>query len=591
MAENDLRLLRMYKALLDSTNANVTEKDIAKYEKQVHKIDSKLYEKITAIINDNSNFMDYPLERQLEFLLGLEKEYNSYFEFQEEVKRICKKNNIDIKLHNIELINIDKIRKRINDIKKYLENIKQIGINNDTLGSLNEQLISLTNDEETFKKIVLRHDEALRHKVQIVNGRIKNNDKTENTSIALEASNLGLDLDKLLNDEVLLKEALIETEKASDEASEQLKLTAICNTDGKYEDLYLKAFNDNFMKKYKLIFLKIISLISSNEFNNSYDLAKEKRIRLIELIKERVRLLKELNVIYLFDPFNNLEINEQLKSIEVYSSVADEIREIVDRISIITADNDRMTGENRDFLDSLKEKIELIIDETSLRDIIIDDDIRPVNNSEKHPDNQVVTIVSLPNYFILKRAIDRARGVIERVWTLMNSSKKEEISSVAPNLVIEQKNVDNNNDKFASLNDNIFDDNIEESDMDSDIFLDLPSELGIDTNSGETVFENEVNPIIETVDDYKDEELFTDYPVKNIEEDLFSELSPFDDSAELFEERTDNGIEEGENFRVDFTPSAAPNPFLEHVENTSSDTFWTTKSDLDTSTDVSVVSS
>ena len=594
MAENDFRLLKMYSALLDnSNNANVTDENISKYCQHVHKIDTKMYKNITAKIEDNGTFMDYPLERQLEFLLELEKDYNNYFDFQEEVKRICKKNNIDIKLSDIRLINIDEIRKRINSIKKYLDNVKLIGINNDTLGSLNEQLIELNNSEDTLKKIIDRYDETLRHKIQIVSGRVKVNDKMESASISDEASKLDLDLDKLLNDSDVLNEELVKAETESKDASEQLKLTVMCNTDNKYQDLYLKAYNEDINKKYKHVFLKIISLISKNSYNSSYEKAKEKRLELVELIKNRIKLLKELNVIFLFDPFNNLEIDKQLKSIEPYSNLEERIREIVNRISIITIDNDRLNSENNDFIEYFKEKIELLLDETTLKDIVDENNFDFVIESQ--PDNIVISVVSIPDDFVIKRAIEKAMGVINRVLSLMDKNVQDNSSSVIPNLVIEQKTTNEElPDSITYNNDSVFvEEQNTEPEIENNVFLDLPSELGVDQNNSSTVFDD--NGLdINFVDDLNDNNEAINIK-ENIssgsDENLFSELSPFDDDAKLFEERTDNGISEEPNFKVDFTPSVTPNPFLEHIENASSDTFWTTKSDVDSSSNIPIESS
>lgn len=594
MAENDFRLLKMYSALLDnSNNANVTDENISKYCQHVHKIDTKMYKNITAKMEDNGTFMDYPLERQLEFLLELEKDYNNYFDFQEEVKRICKKNNIDIKLSDIRLINIDEIRKRINSIKKYLDNVKLIGINNDTLGSLNEQLIELNNSEDTLKKIIDRYDETLRHKIQIVSGRVKVNDKMESASISDEASKLDLDLDKLLNDSDILNEELVKAETESKDASEQLKLTVMCNTDNKYQDLYLKAYNEDINKKYKHVFLKIISLISNNSYNSSYEKAKEKRLELVELIKNRIKLLKELNVIFLFDPFNNLEIDKQLKSIEPYSNLEERIREIVNRISIITIDNDRLNSENNDFIEYFKEKIELLLDETTLKDIVDENNFDFVIESQ--PDNKVISVVSIPDGFVIKRAIEKAMGVINRVLSLMDKNVQDNSSSVIPNLVIEQKTTNEElPDSITYNNDSVFvEEQNTEPEIENNLFLDLPSELGVDQNNSSTVFDD--NGLdINFVDDLNDNNEAINIK-ENIssgsDENLFSELSPFDDDAKLFEERTDNGISEEPNFKVDFTPSVTPNPFLEHIENASSDTFWTTKSDVDSSSNIPIESS
>lgn len=594
MAENDFRLLKMYSALLDnSNNANVTDENISKYCEHVHKIDTKMYKKITAKIEDNGTFMDYPLERQLEFLLELEKDYNNYFDFQEEVKRICKKNNINIKLSDIRLINIDEIRKRINSIKKYLDNVKLIGINNDTLGSLNEQLIELNNSEDTLKKIIDRYDETLRHKIQIVSGRVKVNDKMESASISDEASKLDLDLDKLLNNSDILNEELVKAETESKDASEQLKLTVMCNTDNKYQDLYLKAYNEDINKKYKHVFLKIISLISNNSYNSSYEKAKEKRLELIELIKNRIKLLKELDVIFLFDPFNNLEIDKQLKSIEPYSNLEERIREIVNRISIITIDNDRLNSENNDFIEYFKEKIELLLDETTLKDIVDENNFDFVIESQ--PDNKVISVVSIPDGFVIKRAIEKASGVINRVLSLMDKNVQDNSSSVIPNLVIEQKTTNEElPDSITYNNDSVFveEQNVE-PEIENDVFLDLPSELGINQNDSSKVFDDnglDIN-FVNDLNDNNEEISIKENISNGSDENLFSELSPFDDDAKLFEERTDNGISEEPNFKVDFTPSVTPNPFLEHIDDASSDTFWTTKSDVDSSSNIPIESS
>ena len=589
MTENDLRLLKMYTALLDNLSVSSSERDVSRYEKQVHKVDDKLYNDITDKIKKNSNYMDYPLERQLEFLLDIEKDYNNYFKFQEEVKHLCEKNNIIINLHNIELIDIEEISKRVTSIKKYLENMRQIGINNDTLATLNEQLIILNNNDETFRKIVDRFDETLRHKILIVSGRIKNNDRNESISIVDEANNLNLDLEKLLDDDRLLSTELMNAEKASNDASEQLKLTVMCNTDGKYEDLYLKALNDDLNNKYKLVFLKIIELISSNRYSSSYEKVREKREKLIELIKKRVSILKDLNITYFFDPFNSLEISSQLKSIESYSDLSEKIGEIVDKINIITSDNDKMNVENKEFFNYLGEKKELLVDETSLDDIL-GDKLGVAVDKKYYPDNQVVLVSELPVSFALRRASDKAIGVINRVFDMINNTSDSGSSSdVIPNLVIEQKENESvvSNDNFSSLDNEVFLNNTEpiESVTDNEIFLDLPSELGIDNNMLNATFDDDKAQFVENIEDVSDNNIDS-----TSDQELFSEVSPFTDGAKLFDDRIDGNFEDDNKIKIDLN-SSVPSSFLEHVDSTTTDSFWTTKSDMDSSSSIPIESS
>lgn len=647
--ENKMKLLKMKERLLEVSFNGNRNTILVDYKKIVYEIDSELYKSITDKIKNSSDYADYPLERQLEILLDIENEYNTYYKFQENVRNICKKcNNSSVNLCDISIINIDEIRKRIDSIKRYLENVKKIEKNKEELDRLNNELISEDKKTNVFKSRINELDEDLRQSILRNEGRIYNSSgEIEYANVILEAESLGIDLKKMLNDEDMLQQALEDALSELNEVDERLKTAQICynkRPDMNYKDIYLTIREETIFKKYRFIFLEIISLIA--RYDSSYNGAKEKRSELSNLIKSRIELLKQLNIKYLYDPFDRIGISEQQEVIDAYGDNSNKIKEIVDEINKISSDNDKRVSENREFADYFKNKIDLIQDNTPLANILDRESINldTIEDDDKSKkvgfDNQVVRVSNLSLNFMLDRSLKKAHGVIIRVYEMINESSntddksKSDSYSVTPQLVIEPVT---STDSVTFDSNDIFVDE-ETKEKSDDIFLDLPFSIDDTAKDKENDDKNikiSLEGQVKSVDDKSNKEsddIFLDLPfslddtAKDKEDDdkssqlssigendftvnsvpidnsqatmqLFQEVKPFEDVS-LFDDRYDDGtVFKDDGLKIDLSNlQQVNNSFLDNIRDDKNedstkfsdsmpDVFWTTKEDTNNSSD------
>lgn len=530
--ENKIKLLKMTERLLEVSSEKKLENALIEYRKLVFEIDNQFYKLITDMIKSKSNYDDLPLEKQLEILLEIVNEYNIYEEFQENVKSVCKRCNVDIQLYDIHnIINIDKIRKRIEDIKKYFENIRAIEENNIDLNELNEDLIVEEKKSEIIRNRLSELSEELRINVLKAEGRIYNSfGELEYTSIVTEADKLDFDLKQLFSDQVVLQHALDKLLEELNEIEERLKTVQMCyesNPNSEYKDIFMTTREDALYKKYKYTFLEIISLVSKND--SAYDDAKWKRNRLNELIKIRIDLLKQLNIDYLYDPFEKININEQLEVIDTYGNNSLKIKEIISLINRISVDNDNKTNQNNDLIVSFRDNFQLMRDDTKFGSILqrrsIEEklDVIGDNNFVKTEkvilDNQVVDVRNLSSNFVFDRSLEKANGVIKRVYEMMCVNKNvhehtfASSYSVTPQLIIEPVSSDTKS----------YSQEVKENDDDNHIFLDMGSELEDNKNDISELTNEEGNNI------------FLDLPFELNEEENTSVFDK-DDFGEFYED-------------------------------------------------------
>lgn len=563
--EKKMNLLKMTERLLEISYDKTLESTLIGYEKLVCEIDNELYKSITDKIKSNDNYNDQPLEVQLETLLELETEYVNYDEFQKKVKDICKKCNIDIGLYDIEyIINIDSIRKRINDIKKYLENVRKIEQNKEDLNDLNQRLIDEEKKSEFIRKRLSELNEELRNNVLKAEGRIYNSlNGLEYASIVVESETFGFDLKIMFSDSLALQQELERVLGELNEAEEKFKTVQMCyenNPNSEYKDIYLTTKDETLYKKYKYIFLEIISLIAKND--NSYDEAKWKRNRLKELIVTRINLLKQLNINYLYDPFDRIGINDQLSVIEAYGDNNLKVREIIDFINIISHDNDNRINQNNDLVISFRNKFDLMFDNTQFVNFLQSksnsEEIGSINVGQTVLDNQVVGTSDLTSNFMLDRALEKTNGVLDRVYEIISDNGEKHDDNVnssykvTPQLVIEP--VSSKKENIQTSDANLFTD--ENNDNFDNIFLD---------NTSSKVEEKQTD-----LDDTQSENLFLDLPFMiESNEDEKNELSTSKiDNQTLFEEKQPENLfsnlpfmEDGNDDRTTFVSDEDINHF------------------------------
>ena len=598
--ENKLKLLKMKERLLEISFDN-RNSVLADYKLIAIEIDNILYKSITDIIKSNVNYTDKPLEEQLELFLKIEKEYADYDKFQQDIKNVCKKYNDDVNLSDIDSILIEEIRKKIQSIKKYLSNKKNLEENRKKLDELNTELINEDKKMTSFKKRIDDMDAELKLAVLKTEGRIYNSSsQIEYADISLEADNLGLNLRNLLDDDSLLEEELNKALAELKDAEDELKTAQICYDNRpniNYKDIYLSIREDAVKKKYRFLFLKIISVICKH--TDSYDEAYEKRIQLISLIKDRSDLLKQLNVKYLYDPFDRIGLKEQTEVIVAYGNNSSKVKDIRKQIEEVSSSSDLMETENIDLNDYLSKNIDLIRDNTLFKDIIDKEkiDLRGITYEDdtlkrKYASNQVVSVDALPFHFMTNRAKEKANGVVNRVYEMMFNIDNEKTSSVNssslvnPQLVIEPTSDNELTKPFDSTKETVSD-NFETED---EVFLDLPFTIDVVSpeEKNDSIQEQHDEVTTNTVGD----DISVSVEDKQSEPPLFQEVQPFENIS-LFDDKYDDGlifdnklVLKDDNVKKE-NETKLNNPVIQnlHLENKENgfsedvmpDAFWTVK--------------
>lgn len=558
--ENRMKLLKMKEKLISLNGGDLVA--VEEYKEIASQIDMELYTSITDMINDHQDYVNYSLEKQLDFLIQLEEEFNRYYIFQRNI--IIKSNRYSIQgldLSDSSSIRIDEISKRIRSIRKFLENEKIIEKNKIELEKLNNELIEEDKKTYEFQERIALLDAELRQNTLEAEGRDSN---IKYVSIKDEAKELGIDLKLAFNDSQIIDDKISELEPELKEAKEKLKSAQLCykkNPSDGYKTEYYNIRQETIRIRYRLAFLKIIQLICSSEC--SYERANKKRLDLNELIKSRISLLEQLGIKYLFDPFDRIGINKQLELVKVYGKNISKIEKTKRKIEEIINDNDKRASENKNFIEYFKVNIELYGQEEVPTYV---EDIEDVS-SMPYPDNRVMSVKELSYKFKLDRVHEKTYEVIKRVYDVMMKNQERDLSyDINPSLVIEgaADRIDN---------DELF--------VDEEPFEDLTTNSLGEVKDSEDIFE-EVLPF---------EEAGT---TNNITADLFQEVNPFNE-PELFDDRYDDGTVFLDSGTVDTTSNTLNQNNSNTVESSTQatempDVFWETSNEPVVEEDNNVVS-
>ena len=540
---NKLRLLRMKEKLISLNNNDMAA--LEEYKKVACDIDIDLFTSIADKIREHRDYANYPLEEQLEFLTGLEKDFDEYYNYQKNIIMTCNRYFIQgFELTDASLIRMNEVRKRINAIKKYLDNEVIIEKNRMELDRLNSEYITEEQKSNMFQDRVALLDAELKNNVLKAEGRkagISGN--IEYVSIVTEAEDLGIDLKKILDDNDILDREISKVEAASDEANERLKSAQICyenNLNASYRDIYLNIRKETIDIKYRLTFLKIIQLICSN--NVTYKQANQKRTELFLLIKDRIALLEQLGVKYLYDPFDRIGLKEQIDIIHAYGNNNDRIKEIRKTIDDISSENDEKITENKKFSDYFKVNIELygsdapvLVDDISVPEEVID-------NFYSH--NKVMRIENAPANFKLERAHEKTHEVIKRIYDVMGGTTKKDMPyDVNPSLVITKDDdmqvFDNfDNEGLDQDDDLVVNDDLGEFIPEENLSVSVPE----NTIFSDTIPFDETSNVVNSNDNlFEDTEPFAVEDKKDTtSSDLFQDIEPFEE-PQLFANKYDDG--------------------------------------------------
>ena len=548
--DNRIKLLKMKEKLLSLNNSDVVA--LEEYKKVACDIDMDLYASVVDKIRNNRDYINYPLEKQLEFLMDLEQEFSEYYNFQKGIITVCNRYLIQgFDLTDSSLIRIDEVRKRIVSIKKYLENEIEIEKNRLELDRLNGEFIDEEQKANLFQDRVALLDKELKNNVLKAEGRKSTSSGgIEYVSIVTEAESLGIDLKLALEDDSLVEEEIKKTETVADEANERLKSAQICyesSSNISYKEICSNIRKETISIQYKLTFLKILQLV--NSYNSTYKLASRKRTELVDLIKERVSLLDQLGIRYLYDPFDRIGLNDQLEIIRAFGNNYDNIKNIRKSIDELSKVNDGIIAENRNYADYFKVNIELfgndVVVMTEDTSVPVPDEV--IDNFYSH--NKVMGIENAAIDFKLDRAHEKTQEVIKRIYGVMTDKDEATLPyDVSPNLIIEENDGTKIYDDFGSDSlDDDDDDDLVKGYYSEDMFEDKPFEEA-PTDTSSEIFSVE-QPFEEPVPLVSDQ-LFEDKPFEEEQgqtvlaepsDELFSVEQPFEE-PQLFSDRYDDGV-------------------------------------------------
>ena len=510
--ENLLRLSKMQEALLKVSNNSNRKENLDKYIKTITEIDKLTFSFLMEKIQQNTEH-NRTLENELTFLEQVKSYYEQVNEMQMGFKNVCELyGDSKLKLSDISQINIEYIENRISIISGYLINKKNIDDNKKRLQELNDDLIKEEKNSRILSQRLIEFEKKLRDNFINAEGRIINGGKLDYISIVSEYKKLEYDLVSLLDDKLLIDNSLSILNNELQEMVEKLRVAEICynrNPNSLSRSVFDEVNKEYLGIKYKLTLVKILKLMSE-EYDN-YNLFKDKREKLLDLIKYRKEYLSQLNVHFSIDPFDRIKVSDQL---EVISSLSDNFKvvgKLKKLIAELTERIDEMVYQNDEYKMEINNTEDLIISKIRITDIDISsvelDDISISNDDLEKVIlvNQVASVKDVPISFDIGIARQKTNGVIRKVNEMINRAKpmvsKTIVDEViSPDLVIvrEDNKIEEDIDKIEVL-DEIIEENI----------FEVPIEE-VEIKDNEIKEDIQVSSIFETAVPFLDTPLFVD---------------------------------------------------------------------------------
>lgn len=523
-----LNLARMQEAVLRKST-NDKESNLEKYKGTVIKIDAVAFDSILSELEQFDQH-NQTLEEELQYLEQIKDSYNQLLELQCSFKRVCELFGDNyLKLSDLSQINSEYIENRVNVINGYLITIKNLEINKNKLQELNIELIDEEKKKRFFREKMLDFEESLRKQFLDAEGRVIEDGKHIPTSVILEYKKLGYDFEKLLFDASAFNEIFMRVTEENNEMEDKLRTAEICynsapNKASKqvYDEITIEYLNF----KYKLTLLKILKLLMVNSDN--YDIFREKREKILDLIKYRGTCLGKLGIKFSIDPFDRVKILDQfdvLPSVKDNSNNVNRIKKEIVQLSEIV---DEMESQKNEYMVQLNNSENLILDKVSMNDINISNvswDVKEFfTEAPVVMDNQVVAIIDLPTLFNLHRARQKANLVVVRVNDMHNRPLivEENKDEVVPELVIVHNTTLNDDnaiiDNDKNLTSSLIDEPIDfvnplfdmDEDMSEDVELVVPNIMEELENLEQAQLEKVDSNIFETVVPFEETTLFVD---------------------------------------------------------------------------------
>ena len=370
---------------------------------------------------------------------------------------------------------------------------------------------------------------SLRESFISAEGRELVNGDLSYTSVIDEYKRLDIDFAYVLENIELLRKMLVDIDRETKEVEEKYRTAELCYNNfpnAESKQILDEIRVDFFRVRYKFSMLKIIELLTINSVD--YDKFREKREKLLDLIKYRLSCLDSLGIKFSIDPFSRTRVREQLDALKSLNNNSKIINGIRKDISQLTTRTEEMITQNVEYKKQLTDTKELLISRVSINDIdvssvellsnvnvVLDED-----QSDEIEENQVVAVRDVYDSLNMTIISQKTLGVIKRVNQMMNdkspvvSEKIEEPISVSeivdepteisPELVIVPSSIQVSSEIYVDDRDGIND----------DIFVDFTPEEALESQDdvalGESSNKKNNEDIFETVVPFVEPVIFTD---------------------------------------------------------------------------------
>lgn len=440
--DNLEKLLKMTTTLLQKSTDNQDEY-LSKYKEYATELDKNGYNKLIDRIK-NYEMCSYTLSEEYEELDAIEKEYERLKEKQYDYISIYSKyGNLTLELMPLNLILIDKINKRKEDVLGKLNCDEEIDKCKKELDNLSIRLSEEEKKKALNKEMVCNLERQLRDDFFKAEGRLSSRiDGSNYTSVKNEYKLNGYDIEELLNDKNKLNDVFSEAtfNKNDKEGFEKAGIISYDVMPTKENKELLDEYHiETVRAKYQLTLIKILVLVGQ-ELDN-YNDVWNKRIKLQDLFKYRLIYLKELGINHLIDPFGRIKLTNQMDLLEGILDNSKEIINITKRMGSVNDRLDLMISDRNRLLKELSNRENFILDDLSMSKmaslVSLDDSV--IESVDVYQENQVVEIKEKSSKMNSRIVFEKANGVLSRVNKMMNREEEKiekDSIEVSPDLVI-----------------------------------------------------------------------------------------------------------------------------------------------------------
>lgn len=440
--DNLEKLLKMTTTLLQKSTDNQDEY-LSKYKEYATELDKNGYNKLIDRIK-NYEMCSYTLSEEYEELDAIEKEYERLKEKQYDyISTYSKYGNLTLELMPLNLILIDKINKRKEDVLGKLNCDEEIDKCKKELDNLSIRLSEEEKKKALNKEMVCNLERQLRDDFFKAEGRLSSRiDGSNYTSVKNEYKLNGYDIEELLNDKNKLNDVFSEAtfNKNDKEGFEKAGIISYDVMPTKENKELLDEYHiETVRAKYQLTLIKILVLVGQ-ELDN-YNDVWNKRIKLQDLFKYRLIYLKELGINHLIDPFGRIKLTNQMDLLEGILDNSKEIINITKRMGSVNDRLDLMISDRNRLLKELSNRENFILDDLSMSKmaslVSLDDSV--IESVDVYQENQVVEIKEKSSKMNSRIVFEKANGVLSRVNKMMNREEEKiekDSIEVSPDLVI-----------------------------------------------------------------------------------------------------------------------------------------------------------